>query len=177
METCTCIICDPPGKVDDFLMSTVRNVESHGRSVVGVAEGEDEPAWAYSIGLWHSSRLPEIAMFGLEVDDMWQWLNEVADHAKRGLTLSEGGRIAGVLDGHDLHIRPVHHSWRAGLFGGVSAFYQHATPPMIELIWPDRNGKLPWEEGARARCREWQPRLWMPLAEHHVGPWAEIASA
>lgn len=42
------------------------HVREHGRHVVGVGGG-DVPDWAFTVGLWHSYRIPEVAMFGLEL--------------------------------------------------------------------------------------------------------------
>jgi hypothetical protein len=72
-------------------------------------------------------------------------------------------------------LRPVDESWSEGLFGQSLDFYGKPSP-MLELIWPDRNGKLPWEDGVGARCREWQPQLSVPVDQHIVGPWRDIAT-
>ncbi|MFB7340202.1 DUF4262 domain-containing protein [Streptomyces hydrogenans] len=42
------------------------NVREHGRHVVGVGGGVI-PDWSFTVGPWHSCRIPEVAMFGLEL--------------------------------------------------------------------------------------------------------------
>jgi hypothetical protein len=61
-----------------------------------------------------------------------------------------------------------------GLFGVLHRFYRGEAVPMMELTWPDRDGKYPWDDGVGARCREWQPRLWLPLNSRDVDPWRGI---
>ena len=41
-----------------------------GWAVQGVPGDEQWPSWAYSIGLWHTFRVPELALFGLSLPNM-----------------------------------------------------------------------------------------------------------
>ncbi|MEV8514766.1 DUF4262 domain-containing protein [Dactylosporangium sp. NPDC051484] len=175
-QACNCHICEAGIPPEGDPSQMIARVKKFGWSVQGVADyDEDEPDWAYTIGLWHSFRTPDLCMFGLDVEDMIAWLNDVAELVESGLRLQVNDVVPDVLDGFALHVRPVDESWHEGLFGQSLNFYDRPVP-MLELIWPDKNGKLPWEQGARARCREWQPRLWTPVTQHTVGPWREIAT-
>ena len=177
-KPCTCDICGTRvhSSADAGLARTVARVEKFGFSLQGGADyDEDEPDWAYTIGLWHSFRVPELSMFGLDVEDMVGWLDEAAGLVTRGLRPEPGDVVPGVLEGFLLQVRPVDTSWYEGLFGQLLGFYGGPVP-MLQLVWPDKKGRLPWEEGVGARCHEWQPQLWIPVAQHTVGPWQEIAT-
>jgi hypothetical protein len=56
----------------------------------------------------------------------------------------------------------------------LGCFYRGLVPPVRQLVWPDRNGLWPWEDGASHGCREDQPRGWQPVSAHLDGPWRLI---
>lgn len=153
-------------------------VAKFGFTVQGVAGyDDDDPEWAYTVGLWRTYGAPDLCLFGLDAEDMMGWLNDAAERVAKGLRPAAGDTVDGIIDGFSLHVKPVDPGWHEGLFGQALHFSEEPEPtPMLQLIWPDRNGRLPWDEGARARCREWQPRLWLPVAEHTIGPWRTIAT-
>jgi len=43
--------------------------------------------------------------------------------------------------------------------------------PVVEVLWPDRQGRFPWEDEAGVRCRYHQPQLWKPFTEQPLGVW------
>ena len=145
----------------------VRHVQETGWSVLMVA-GEVE--FAYTIGLWHSFRRPEVVIFGLHSEDMHQWLNACVDRGRDHGWPAKGEDFPGVLDGFPVRLRPVHPSWDDALFGTARRFYQNRVPA-VQLVWPDRNGIWPWQEGATISCRIRQAFAWLPVAEHPVGGW------
>jgi len=133
-------------------------------------EGE-EVEFAYTIGLWHTFRRPEVVMFGLEGEGMAHWLNACVRRGRDHGWPAEGEEFAGVLDGFPVQLRPVHVSWHDALFGTAWRFYQGVTVPVLQLVWPDRNGLWPWQEGATATSRTRQAFAWRPLAGHPAGDW------
>jgi Domain of unknown function (DUF4262) len=111
---CTCIICGgaEPGEDADV----VRHVREIGWSVL-VVPGEVE--FAYTIGLWHTFRRPEVIMFGLHGEGMHQWLNACVERGRDHSWPAKGEEFAGVLDGFQVQLRPVHASWGDALFGAA----------------------------------------------------------
>jgi hypothetical protein len=152
----------------------VWQVQEHGWSVVSVAEEDELPGWAYTAGLGHTLRAPEVCMFGLRGRDMHAWLNAVGQQVRAGQPLRTGEERLGVLDGFPVVVRPVHPSWFTDLFAVVLDFYRSSPPPMTQLIWPDRHGVFPWQPGASRRCRAHQPWLWLPKDDHPPGPWTRL---
>jgi hypothetical protein len=153
----------------------VWQVQEHGWSVVSVAPEHEQPGWAYSVGMWHTMRAPEVCMFGLRGRDMHTWLNAVGQQVRSGQPLRAGEERLGVLDGFPLMVRPVHPTWYADLFELALEFYRSAPPPVLQLLWPDRHGVFPWQPGAGQRCRAHQPWLWLPKDDHPPGPWTRLA--
>jgi hypothetical protein len=62
---CPCLICRDHGdraQLDAVDRNTVEHVEEHGWSVMQIPEDELGPGWAFTVGLWHSRRQPELAI-------------------------------------------------------------------------------------------------------------------
>lgn len=82
-----------------------------GWAVQGVPGDEQWPSWAYSIGLWHTFRVPELALFGLSLPNMAAIIHALGRRIADGGTIAAGDRIEGVCR-CTFAIRPVHDSWR-----------------------------------------------------------------
>ncbi|MFD2763051.1 DUF4262 domain-containing protein [Micromonospora eburnea] len=166
IEDCVCLICSGSAPGRDG--ATVARVRKSGWSVLWVAGGLD---FAYTIGLWHTFRRPEVAMFGLEGQGMQLWLNEYVDHGREHGWPGENEPFHGVIEDFPTQLRPVHDSWHDALFGTAYRFYRGAAVPFQQLVWPDREGRWPWAEGATASSRNRQAFSWLPVQEHPAGGW------
>lgn len=178
-RACSCHLCVPNGADDGCLAwrdGTASLVEEHGWSVVGAAAENDVPAWAFTVGLWHTLGSPEIAMFGLGLADMQRWLNRLGGQIRSGRPLAPDQPREGVLDGVPLQVRPVHASWYPVLFGSALNFYQRPPLPIVQAIWPDRTGRFPWQDGSGDNCRADQPWLWVARQDHAPSIWTDLDS-
>lgn len=128
-----------------------RCVESPGWSVQLVPAGEDEPAFAYTIGLFHSFDQPELLIVGLELELMQVLLNSLAQRMKEGELFSAGTRVEGVIVGAPVRLRAVRgkKTFRESL-GYARWFYGKKTFPVLQVLWPDRRGRFPGQRGASA---------------------------
>src|SRR3954468_18330540 len=76
-----------------------------GWAVVAVS---GETPYAFTIGVWHSYELPELAMFGLREADMQIWLNSCVKLLReRVASPADGEELAGVLDRFPVQLRGV----------------------------------------------------------------------
>ncbi|GID54851.1 hypothetical protein Aco03nite_032550 [Actinoplanes couchii] len=127
--------------------------------------------FAYTLGLWHSFRLPELVMFGLDGGHMQDLLNTGVAHLREHGRPEPETPFAGVLDGFETQLRPVDESWRDALFGTAHQFYRGWPVPVWQLVWPDAHGLWPWHDGATVSSRTRQAFAWLPVADHPVGGW------
>ncbi|WP_326562779.1 DUF4262 domain-containing protein [Micromonospora sp. NBC_01796] len=164
---CPCLICaDDPAAGDGRILDTIRK---HGWSALRIGGGAVE--FAYTVGLWHTFRRPEIVMFGLDGEGMQHWLNAcVALGRERGWP-EPGEPFEGVLEGFATQLRPVDDSWRDALFGTAHRFYGGVAVPVQQLVWPDRDGRWPWDDRATASSRNRQAFAWLPVSAHPAGAW------
>ncbi|MEV0535118.1 DUF4262 domain-containing protein [Kitasatospora sp. NPDC050463] len=176
LPDCFCVLCAaevPEHHRARHWAREAADVRARGRHIVGVAGGS-VPDWAFTVGLWHSHRLPEVAMFGLRVHDLMSWVDEAAARLCETGPAEQGSLLTGVLGSHPLMVRPVDPGWHRPLLGSAVGFYRRVPMPVVQLVWPDAGGRWPWDAAASTGCRA-QPRLWLPVAEHPRGVWTDEA--
>jgi hypothetical protein len=162
---CSCLLCDgdgPRGAFDERDRRIAADVREHGWHVMGVRPDAQGPGWAYSIGLWHTLRSPEVCVFGLPVDVCVRLVNVTADRVRAGAPLAQDQRRDDVLEGLPVVVRPVHPTWYPTFFGAGLDFQRQPPWPVAQVVWPDPAGRMPFEEGSAPECRAAQPPLWLP---------------
>lgn len=172
---CHCLLCRGPVEGnywDDRDRRTAEHITSYGWSAVGVS-GDETDDWTYTVGLWHTLGSPEVAIFGLSPEIGTQIVNTVGDQVRDGRPLEPDERRADVVEGYDLAVRPVHPSWYMDFFGTAVDFYQQPPLPVVQLFWPDPQGRFGWERGADPGCARRQPMLWLDKQDHPRGAWTD----
>jgi hypothetical protein len=173
---CNCLLCDDP--VDETAWDArdrrvAEMIVQYGWNVVGIAGDDETPGWAYSIGMWHTLRQAEVCVFGLGVDVAMSIVDIAGEQVRDGRPLRDEERRADVIEGYDVVARPVHPSWYRSFFGTAIDFYQRPPVPFLQLVWPDRQGQFPWDDGVAEACLIQQPQLWLAKSEHPAGAWTD----
>ncbi|MDI1462970.1 DUF4262 domain-containing protein [Catellatospora sp. KI3] len=172
---CSCRLCVPSGEeLEAHRQTVVDHVGEYGWHAAGVLADDQSPGWAYTVGLWHSLGRPEVSVFGLPVEKAMDIVNVAGRLVRDGGTLVDGRDSDEILRGVPVAVRKVHFSWYADLFGQAVGFYQGKVPPMLQLVWPDRSGRWPWEAEVEASCRDSQPMLWLPWDDHPRNAWTAL---
>ncbi|MGJ6127207.1 DUF4262 domain-containing protein [Mycolicibacterium sp. Y3] len=130
------------------LADTRAKIAANGWTVIAVfaTAAQLGPSFAYTVGLSEQG-LPELSVYGLPGRVAHSLLNEVARRMVGSkCALQTGERIEGVLvddvalvavamsDARELNlVREI--------YGSVAA--------AVQVVWPDANGLLPWENGAQ----------------------------
>jgi hypothetical protein len=171
---CRCVLCHDygdRGDADQVDLTIIGNVQEHGWHVVMVPEDEIGPGFAYTIGLSHTHGASELAMFGIDVHVMHRMLNTLGEKAASGVLLTDGQEHRGVVDGRQVRLRRVDLRWYRTFFGRAIGFYRRPPFPVLQVAWPDVDGRFHWEEGVEQGHRKSQPQLWLPPGDHPAGVW------
>jgi hypothetical protein len=126
---------------------------------VKVEPTEREPNYAYTVGLFKRFRHPEVIMFGLAPDVLHQILNGIGDRVRDGQRVSAPSVSSDILEGYECAFREVAPAARGAYMGAATEFYGHDDFPALHCIWPDREGRFPWDRGASVEFRRLQPML------------------
>lgn len=171
---CRCLLCQPANPDEaqwDLRDRTIaQNVREHGWHTMGVT-GYDTPDWAYSIGMWHTHGGYDVCVTGLPVENAMALVAKIARQVRDGRALGAEKRRLGVIEGYEVATRAVHPSWYPSMFGAGLDFFQTPPWPMLQAVWPDRQGRFPWEEGADLERGDQQPYLWVDRNEHPANGW------
>jgi hypothetical protein len=118
------------------------------------------PAYAYTIGIPALLGFPEVAVFGLTPVASRGLIGLVVDAVRGGTQIPFGVELVGLLD-NELRcvFAPVDTHTFGPFFRTADAWYQGDTYEMVQLIYPDRNGFMPYESGFDDRMRLAQPVL------------------
>ncbi|MEU7145124.1 DUF4262 domain-containing protein [Nocardia sp. NPDC046473] len=169
---CRCVLDHDYGDRDEADGADLRiidDVQQQGWHVVKVIDGDIQ--FAYTIGLTHTHRTPELAMFGLDVNAMHSMLNILGAKAAAGAVLADGQRDDDVIEGRPVALRSVDPSWYRPYFGRAIGFYRKTPFSVLQVAWPDPDHHFHWEEQAHERIRGRQPQLWLKPDEHPADIW------
>ncbi|MGW1768255.1 DUF4262 domain-containing protein [Streptomyces sp. NPDC002073] len=169
--SCYCVVCQDISELDSRTQSTVDVIDRHGWQVSMVPADDEGPGWAYTVGLWHRLRMPEVAMFGLDIPLMQAVLNDLGRQAVEGQPL-EAGQERHDVASVPVVLRAVDYRWYRAFFGTAIGYYRKPPFPVLQVVWPNRDGVFPWQPGGEGLLSR-QPRLDLHPDEHPVGVWTQ----
>ena len=137
------------------------DVAKYGWHVVRVLEKSETPGWAFSIGMYRNFNHPEVVVFGLNGDLLHSVINSIGEDVRAGKRFEVDGKYPDLIEEYSCTFKPVNPVWYYAFLGYANWFYENQDYPVVQCIWPDRNGRYPWE-------KEFNPNwLWaQPLLFH-----------
>jgi hypothetical protein len=144
---------------EDFI---VHAVSEYGWAVelVEAGEAESEPAFAYTVGLHKTFGAPELIVVGLSRDVMHEILNDLGEQIKAGQPLPVGEPISGIIEGYPVRLREVRapESYRAHV--GYALWFNGGYDfALLQVLWPDKQGRFPGDPDANAAVVALQPLI------------------
>jgi hypothetical protein len=146
----------PEHEADDRI---IRNVRKHGCHIVGIVDGE--PPYTFSIGLFLNYGQPEIVVFGLDGSDAAAFINDIRDRAAKGQRYVAGDVSDDLVTGYRFCFIDVPLK-RYGDYLGTAIWFYAKSPrpfPCLQLVWPDRDGRFPWQTACDPLVKRDQPLL------------------
>jgi hypothetical protein len=134
-------------------------VEDSGLRLVHVEDDEGGPVWSYTVGLWRAFGQAEVVVFGLPVETAEPLLEAVMDAVEDGKRYAAGGQHDGLLHGYPVCFARVDSSQRRGLMPAIAEVHGEDDVPCVQLVYPDSQGRWPWQPDVREGFRKLQPVL------------------
>lgn len=137
-------------------------IETDGFAVEPVPPNPDwdppRAGYTYTIGFQANTGFAEVVVFGLTPVAARGLIGLVADMLLAGTEIPVGVEVVGLLD-NDLRCEfaPVDVDEWSPLFSTASSWYHGDAFEMVQLIYPDRNGFMPYEPGFDQSKRFAQP--------------------
>ena len=149
----------PAEKLDDQETNFVKQIRKYGWFRSNIFEDETRPGFSYTTGFWSGTDSPEVIVFSLKSEIAHDVLWDVYRDVKAGEKLPVGQRLSNVFANIEAVLLPVSKDFYPTYLGWNRWFYGGDDWPCLQLIWPDRNGAFPWEEGYEERFANSQPNL------------------
>jgi hypothetical protein len=140
--------CNPlPQPEDDSDRHILGSIERDGWAVLGIQEEDDMPAYAFTVGTHHTFGGAELVMFGHQAETATGILNHAGQLMRDGHEFAVGTPVEGLLEGFPAVLAPVDPRLFREYFGYARWLYRGNNFPMLQLVWPDREGRFPWDAG------------------------------
>jgi hypothetical protein len=137
-------------------------IETHGWALETIAANSmtdpPTPACAYSIGMLDAVGFPDVVVYGLAPAAAQGLVALVVDACRGGTEIPLGVELVGLLD-NELRclFAPIDPRDAAERFATAFSWSRGQPLDMVQLLYPDRNGFLPYESGFDQRMRIAQP--------------------
>jgi hypothetical protein len=134
--------------------------DGYALEVVAPDASSDPPqaGYAYTINFPDHVGFPDAVVFGLAPVAARGLLGLVRDVLAAGTEIPIGDEVIGLLD-NELRccFLPVDLAVWGPLFATAQVWYRRDDFEIVQLVYPDRNGFLPYESGFEQRLRFAQP--------------------
>jgi hypothetical protein len=134
----------PEQDAGQVLQDLQRVVDRFGWAVLHGGGGPGDPRWSHTVGLTALGH-PEVIVVGLPFAAGEKYLNLVGEAVRGGARFSPGAATTGLTDADSpvvfLAVEDV------GRLSVAEQFY--GSVEVLQLVWPDSTGRLPWQEGHR----------------------------
>lgn len=146
--------------LDDNQREFLKVIREDGWFNTRVSDPDDDgPVFSYSTGFTAKLGFPEIIVFSLGSDFARPVLRDLWRDIEAGKKPQVGTRIKGVFGKSDAVLLPVAKSSYAQHLEWNRWFYGNDNFECLQLVWPDPEGKFPWEEGFDDEFADCQPDL------------------
>jgi hypothetical protein len=135
------------------------DIAEHGCYLGAASETAEQPAFAYTAGLLHTHDHPELVVVGLEEDLAGELLEALIDAIAAGRRFAAGQRCDGFLRGYPVALCAVHRDCCAQFLPAAVWAWQGSDVTALQVVWPDRQGRMPWDADVREGFRACQPLL------------------
>ena len=106
------------------------------------------PGYGYTIGFEETFGFPEVVIMGLKPVAAKGLAGLVADLLAGGTQIPIGEQFRGLYDGEQrAALLPIDVAAMGAMFESAQAWYGDRPFRMVQLVYPDRTGWLPWEPG------------------------------
>lgn len=149
----------PPA--NEYERDVVANVERYGWHCTSVCpkEGASTPRFSYTVGLYHTYGQPEFIIFGLDSKIAYGLLSILAGAAADKRMYALDKPCGALIDNYECAFAQVpKHRFNDYVFSALW-FYAEVGFPLYQIVWPDSEGRYPWNEGAKDDPSHPQPIL------------------
>jgi hypothetical protein len=150
-----------PDPEDQYDVQLLDNINNLGWYNIHIEEENNAPAYAFSIGHFHKQNHPEIIVIGLKLEVANKLLNVVALNIIDGDEIEPFKKYESFIDELTVSFVPIDIEFYGEYLGYANWYYEKLSKPypVLQMVWPDKKGIYPWEDGYDDNFLEIQPIL------------------
>jgi hypothetical protein len=122
-------------------------------------ETPGDPTHGHTLGLCEAFAHPELLLVGLPGELVGEFLEHAVSVVAAGRRFEHGQIAEGLFPGAPAALRRVGEQHYPGYLADALAHYGTAEFATLQIVFPDRVGRYPWDPGADVRLRLVQPVL------------------
>lgn len=147
---------------DEHDRKLLSDIETVGWHVIHICEDEQGPAYTFSVGFYYTFQQPEVLIMGLSQEVAHELLKIVVLGMAAGKTLRPFERVSNFAQGYDCAFAPIEIEHFRDYLGYAVWFYRNLPSPFpaMQLVWPDKDGRFPWEANYDQRFLKFQKPLY-----------------
>jgi hypothetical protein len=139
--------------VDQSEQKLLSDIREYGWHAVMIQADEKSPGWGFTVGFFHSYRHPELVITGLKAEITHQFLRLFSVPIMAGKVYKPGDKVTDIGSYPFLFVSVPTCFYRDYL-GFAIWFYKPTEFPVLQVVWPDKAGRFPWEADYDTRCRQ-----------------------
>ncbi|MGF1600547.1 MAG: DUF4262 domain-containing protein [Thermosynechococcaceae cyanobacterium] len=128
----------PPLSYPEQVLDDIRDRKCH---IVKVIGNDQQPDYAYSIGLWHHFNHPEVIAFGPPDPVGEKLIRDIQTLVKVGQPPPIQQALGLPVQNGPAHLQPIaDEQWIRHFLNGADWFYDRESFPVLELCWMSPQG-------------------------------------
>jgi len=148
---------EPDPNLTENEARVLADIGEYGVHIVHVLEGDQGHGFSYTVGLTCSFEHPEVIVFGLPEQIAHELLNAIADNASNGAQYVAGATADDLLHGYPVRMLGVAADDHGDYLGLAQWAYEGAEFEVVQLVYPDKQGRWPWDDSASKGFQDAQP--------------------
>ncbi|RYF39666.1 MAG: DUF4262 domain-containing protein [Cytophagaceae bacterium] len=149
----------PANVLDADEKSFIARIRQHGWFDTAVSGDDEGPGFSYTSGLWVNASQPEVIMFSMKREIAHDVFWDLFRDAQAGKGLEQGVQTDQVFGNLPAYAFPVAKKYYREYLGWNRWLYAGDNFPCIQIVWSDREGVFPWQEGFDLTFANDQPDL------------------
>jgi hypothetical protein len=161
---------EPEDEHDHKILGDIARV---GWSVIGIEESEEGPGYAFSVGMFHTLKHPEIVIMGLKPTTAQSLINAIGDAAREGKPVAPAERSEDFASFPLAFVEMLPRYYREYI-GYARWLYRGSEFPVLQCLWPDKAELFPWQPDYDARFFQLQRVLGTTERWPHGWPFPDV---
>ena len=137
----------------------VETIRQTGWIATHAQASETWPCFTYTTGLWATRGLPELIVFGLDMDQAHALIAAIVKATDEGSRLKAGVAMKGLPGAARAVMFTTDRCKHDPFMLLTTWFYNHPGFPCAQIVLSDAQGALPWEEACDTAFLAAQPDL------------------